>query len=155
MTKALQATAKQSRTTRRAASEMTSADFKKAAAQVFAFLETDVPEFIHEAVRAAIADAARRSGAPYAKDRDTLAYLLEVTWTLDANVGGFCVTPRQALAEHLAAVMAHPETPSSLYNALGDELTSMTNHINHNTPWMIERALVATSLHEARAKDGT
>ncbi len=49
------------------------------------------------------------------------------------------------LAAHIAAVLAHPYTPTSLYNAIVDELTSLTSVIpareTSETPEMIERVL--------------
>jgi len=49
------------------------------------------------------------------------------------------------LAAHLAAVLAHPFTPSRIYNALVDELMDMLSDIpskeSTDTPEFIERVL--------------
>jgi hypothetical protein len=54
----------------------------------------------------------------------------------------------------LSAVMKHPDTPTLVYNALGDALTGMGNHIDYNTPEMVGRALAAYAAAEAKRKGG-
>lgn len=47
------------------------------------------------------------------------------------------------LAAHLAAVLADPPTPVALYNAIADEIASMSEAINHDAPEVIAQTLVA------------
>lgn len=50
---------------------------------------------------------------------------------------------RQQLAQDLASILANPETPATLYNAIADELCEFSEAINYNTAEMIERSLNA------------
>ncbi len=54
----------------------------------------------------------------------------------------------------LAAVLAHPDTPTELYNAVGDVLCSMSSAIDFHTPEMIARTLEAAARREAERKGG-
>jgi uracil phosphoribosyltransferase len=47
---------------------------------------------------------------------------------------------RAELAEHLSAVLRHPETPVDLFNAIADELTELLEY-DWTRPEMIQRAL--------------
>lgn len=62
---------------------------------------------------------------------------------------------RRELADLLAAVMAHPETPTTLYNAIARELTGMSSSLDYHTPDTIERVLEASQERESRRKGGT
>ena len=50
---------------------------------------------------------------------------------------------RRQLAELLATVMAHPEIPTTLFNAIARELTGMSSSLDYHTPDMIERVLAS------------
>ena len=54
------------------------------------------------------------------------------------------------LAGHIAAILADPRTPVSLYNAIADEVASMSEAINTDAPEAIERILVAHQAREER-----
>ncbi len=62
---------------------------------------------------------------------------------------------RKQLARDLAAVMSNPETPVSLYNAIGDELCEMSSDISFHTFEMIERSITAHIVKEEKRKGGT
>ncbi len=62
---------------------------------------------------------------------------------------------RKQLARDLAAVMSNPETPVSLYNAIGDELCEMSSDISFHTFEMIERSITAHIEKEAKRAGGT
>lgn len=64
---------------------------------------------------------------------------------------------RAALAEHIAAIMTNPETPSGLYNAVGEEVTDWsTDYCNEysNTPAYIEQCLTSYLKKEEKRKGG-
>jgi hypothetical protein len=53
-------------------------------------------------------------------------------------------TTRAELARHIAAVLAHPATPVALYNAMIDELNTLSSDylsVIQNTPAYIESCL--------------
>jgi hypothetical protein len=54
----------------------------------------------------------------------------------------------------ISAVMNHPETPTSIYNALGEVLTDMSNEVDYHTPEMVARTLAASASAEAKRKGG-
>jgi hypothetical protein len=54
------------------------------------------------------------------------------------------------LAGHIAAILADPLTPVALYNAIADEVASMSEAINIDAPEAIERILVAYQTREER-----
>lgn len=121
-----------------------------------------IPNFICDAVIDAIREASRRTGAPMPEvhpkqgyDLEALAYLFEVASTIDLRAPGFAATPLQVLAAHLAAVMAHPETPVTLHNALGRTLTEMANAIDFAAADMIERTLDAFKRQESQEEGGS
>jgi hypothetical protein len=58
------------------------------------------------------------------------------------------------LAAHLAAVMAHPETPVTLHNTIADELNSMVGAVNFYTADMIERMLESFKKQESEDEGG-
>ncbi len=52
--------------------------------------------------------------------------------------------PRAALAEHIAAILQNPETPTPLYNAIADELCTLSEDYCQavsETPAFIELCL--------------
>jgi hypothetical protein len=119
------------------------------------FTGTDVPDFISDAVIDAIAAAGARTGFPTPNYDEPAAEQRRMLADLFAGTdGNFSLrkSGREALAEHIAAIMANPETPTALYNALADELASMSSRIDHNSPAMIERSLAAHALSEERVK---
>ncbi len=61
---------------------------------------------------------------------------------------------RRKLARDLAAVMSNPETPATLYNAIGDELCEMSEAISFHTFEMIERSITAHIVKEEKRKGG-
>lgn len=63
------------------------------------------------------------------------------------------INPRD-LPALISAVMKHPETPSEIYNALGEVLTDMSNEVDYHTPEMVARTLAASAAAEARRKGG-
>lgn len=62
---------------------------------------------------------------------------------------------RAQLARDLACIMANPETPAALYDAIADELTEMSSAIDYDTPEMIERSLTAYIAKEEKRKGGS
>ena len=51
---------------------------------------------------------------------------------------------RKQLAENLAAILANPETPSTLYNLIADHMLDMNNEVWNEESWtprMLRRAL--------------
>jgi hypothetical protein len=56
------------------------------------------------------------------------------------------------LARLIAAVMAHPQTPVTLYNAMADELSDMATY-DHHSPEIIEKSLAAFEQFK-RARNG-
>ena len=104
----------------------------EAAIRVCAFLEGPIPHFVRDAVVDAIAGASARTGAPepavdpkQGYDLESLAYLFDVAWRIDLRAPGFTVTPLQALAAHISAVLNYPDTPARVYNALADAVSDM------------------------------
>ncbi len=61
---------------------------------------------------------------------------------------------RRKLARDLAAVMSNPETPATLYNAIGDELCEMSEAISFHTFEMIEHSITAHVAREEKRKGG-
>ena len=57
---------------------------------------------------------------------------------------------RQALAAHLAAVLAHPDTPVDLYNAIVDELSDISSYIPWESASHIALALEAYNKREEK-----
>ena len=51
--------------------------------------------------------------------------------------------PYRTLAEAISFVLKHPDTPESIYNALGEAVTSIQSDIDHDTPEMVEMALAS------------
>ena len=60
----------------------------------------------------------------------------------------------ETLAGHIAAVLSHPLTPVTLYNAIADELTDMESLINRDSPEMIAKGLIAYEQREQQRKGG-
>ncbi len=56
-----------------------------------------------------------------------------------------------ALAEHIAGVLNHPLCPVDLYNAIGDEVTTLSNDLDHDAPDHIRRVLEAAAMKESKA----
>lgn len=101
---------------------------------VYALTEgSDVPDFIAEAVRVALEEAARVHRCPIWLDVDgsgdaekggySIAHMSLLFRTV--GVKGPEVEPKKDLAGHIAAVMNDPATPTELYNAMADELTTI------------------------------
>lgn len=64
---------------------------------------------------------------------------------------------RRELAEHIAAILANPETPTILYNDIAESLTTMSSEIGDDfwhSPEMIERDLNAYIASEEKRKGG-
>jgi hypothetical protein len=109
-------------------------EFVAAARMVYDLLEGhgNVPEFIYDAARVALEEVSRRNNGN--------------VWMLaddDSDSGGFSVErmallfkyheldtlelePKRDLAGHIAAVLNHPDTPSDIYNALAEAVTTLT-----------------------------
>ena len=110
-------------------------EFMEAAVRVRAFLDGGpIPNFIGDAVTDAVAEASRRTGAPEPEvhpelgyDLDELAYLFEIAWMIDLRAPGSTITPTQALAAQLSAVLTHPETPAPLYEAIANHLSAWSS----------------------------
>ncbi len=103
-----------------------------------------VPDFISDAVIDAIEEAAQRTGFPaptYApEEKDTRRKLVDLfSQTRHLSLRAQQNT-REELARALSAVLNHPDTPSSLFNAVGRELTELLTP-DWTLPEMIERAL--------------
>lgn len=49
----------------------------------------------------------------------------------------------EKLAKQIADLMANPDCPENLYNAIADEVCHMSNFIDYNSPEMIEKSLMA------------
>jgi hypothetical protein len=149
---------------KRRAVKTTEEENRAAAVKVNAFLEEPIPDFIRNAVAHAITQAAERTGAPAPEDDPKhaygpkgLAYLFEVAWRLDLRAPGFAVTPRAALAEHIAAILQNPETPTPLYNAIADELCTLSEDYCQavsETPAYIESCLDYYQRGEAKRTKG-
>jgi len=75
--------------------------------------------------------------------------------TQDATAGKAAqgINPRD-LPALISAVMKHPETPSLIYNALGEVLCEMSNEIDYHSPEMVARVLAAAEAFEAKRKGG-
>jgi hypothetical protein len=54
----------------------------------------------------------------------------------------------------ISAVMKHPETPSLIYNMLGESLTDLSNEIDYHAPEMIAATLAAHRERESKRKGG-
>lgn len=52
-------------------------------------------------------------------------------------------TERKRLARQIAEILANPELPTDLYNAITDELTVYTNFLDYNNPQTVEIILKA------------
>lgn len=66
-------------------------------------------------------------------------------------------TARAELARHIAAVLAHPATPVALYNAMIDELNTLSSDylsVIQNTPAYIEGCLDYYEGKEAKRTKG-
>lgn len=61
---------------------------------------------------------------------------------------------RKELARDLAAILANPETPLPLYNAIADEVCDLSEKIDFHTPEMLERSVDAYYAAEAKRKGG-
>jgi hypothetical protein len=62
---------------------------------------------------------------------------------------------RREIAQHLAAVLANPETPVMLYNDIAESLSDMSSDINYDTAEMIERSLTAHVAKEEKRQKGS
>jgi hypothetical protein len=131
-----------------------SEDYHSIAHAVLRLMESNLPDFLLDGMMAAINAAARRFGLEVWKqfpaelepseDYDgqgyssrELAELFRVGDTYSADL-----VPRPTLAEHIAAVFAHDDTPTSIYNALGDAVTDLTARDEvTNSPEVIGLAL--------------
>jgi hypothetical protein len=135
--------------------------FVAAARMVYDLLEghSNVPEFIYNAARVALEEVARRN------DRNV--------WILadddDSDSGGFSVErmallfkyheldtlelePKRDLAGHISAVLNHPDTPSDIYNALAEAVTTLTARDEvTNTAEVIRLALALDAERKAGA----
>lgn len=64
---------------------------------------------------------------------------------------------RRDVAAHVAAIMANPETPATLYNDLADSITTMSSDLKDDfwhSPEQIERSINAHIAREARRTKG-
>lgn len=87
-----------------------------------------LPHFLYDAVMLALSTAAERKGIKIASDEAT-GFDLRALADLFAVAGGahhgIEFEPKKDLAELLSAVLNHPDTPTDLYNAIGDEIAAM------------------------------
>jgi hypothetical protein len=60
---------------------------------------------------------------------------------------------KRNLAELLSEIMNHPETPTILYNAIGDAICEMSRNVNPDTPDFIEQSLVAYFISGEQKRD--
>jgi hypothetical protein len=56
-----------------------------------------------------------------------------------------------ALAEHIAGVLNHPLCPVNLYDAIGDEVATLSRELDHDAPDHIRRVLEAVATKESEA----
>jgi hypothetical protein len=96
--------------------------------------ELSVPDFIADAVRVALEEAARTVGPDIWLDVDgsgdpaTGDYSVRSMAALFSKlgVGGPEVEPARDLAGHIAAVLNHPDTPSRIYHGLSEAVSELT-----------------------------
>ena len=60
----------------------------------------------------------------------------------------------RTLAEHLSAVIKHPELPDALQKAILDELCELESCVDYHTPDMLELSLESFKRHEAEKEEG-
>lgn len=60
---------------------------------------------------------------------------------------------RRELAETLSTILHNPTTPSSLYNAIADAISTLSEDVDFHTPEMIETMLTAYELKEQKRQD--
>ncbi len=131
-------------------------ELERQAVAVLAFINSDAPDFITDAVNDAIAEAARRTGfrsPTYDDDHESKRETIKILAALFSQTRLLTLRPqntRAELAEHLSAVLRHPETPVNLFNAIADELTELLEY-DWRTPDMIQRALD----DDARVRQGS
>lgn len=131
------------------------------AAAVNAFLESDkTPTFIFDAIIDAIDKAHTMTGAPapcpvedvnnkaqVASYKRDLAYLIDVMG--DRTLRGWwnASNPILQLAEHISAVLKHPDTPVRLYNEIAEEVCDMSSRVDSERAQHIAEALEAEIRH--------
>jgi len=128
------------------------------------FLHVGAPNFITKAVSAAIDEAAKAHGLEmptFAGDQtETPAQAVEKIETIFCLAQTYNPTPtdsRKHLARLLAAVLAHPELPESLYNDMADRINDfITDYLNLQDckPELIEQGLEAHAVRCANEKGG-
>jgi hypothetical protein len=62
--------------------------------------------------------------------------------------GGLTFEPERDLAALISGVMKHPDTPTELFNAIGEVLTDMAGSIDYHSPEMVGRTLAAAKKGE-------
>jgi hypothetical protein len=116
-----------------------------------------VPTFLTDAVMSALLEAEKATGINIWQDDATggeefnlraLADLVTVT----QGKFSFEKKGNAELAELLAQVIAHPDTPDRLYNVIVEELAGMTSLINHDSPEFIERVLNAHAAQDEKRR---
>jgi hypothetical protein len=115
-----------------------SEDYHSIAHALLRTMESNLPDFLLDGMVTAINAAARHFKLEVWKDFPAalepsegydgqgyssreLAELFRVADTFSADL-----VPRPTLAEHIAATLAHDDTPTSIYNALADAVTDLT-----------------------------
>jgi hypothetical protein len=119
--------------------------------------KSNVPDFIANAVRVALEEAAREHGHEVWLDVDgsgdagtgdysiaSMAYLFRMV-----GVGGPELEPKKDLAGYIAAVLKHPDVPTRIYEKLTDALVEMHDSTDvYNDP----RAVGALLDYHARQR---
>jgi hypothetical protein len=116
-----------------------------------------LPPFVSEALCMILDHAAMRKGVNLLADPKR-GYPVKALADLFAVTSGFqhglSFEPERDLAGHISAVMKHAETPTELFNAIGEVLTDMSNHIDYHTPEMIAKTFKASADAQAKQKGG-
>jgi hypothetical protein len=113
-----------------------------------------LPEFVTNAVMDALLKASALKGINiWEPDGEE--------FSLRALVNLFALTPmlrlepspdsREALAAHIAGVLNHPLCPVNLYDAIGDEVATLSRELDHDAPDHIRRVLEAVATKESEA----
>jgi hypothetical protein len=92
------------------------------------FNQEDLPDFLTNAVMVALDAASEITGIPYWKGEDFdmkgLAALLAATRGVEFEEK-VMLEPANDLAEHIAAVLTDPDTPTEIYDALAKAVTDI------------------------------
>jgi hypothetical protein len=130
---------------------------ERQAVAVLAFINSDAPDFITDAVNDAIAEAARRTGfrsPTYDDDHESKRETIKILAALFSQTRLLTLRPqntRAELAEHIAGVLNHPLCPGDLFDAIGDEVATLSRELDHDAPDHIRRVLEAAAAKESEA----